>query len=58
MPFQSVLARLTDMAFTNFTETCRNGSLEGYLEGYQRTAPPRPEGELSTYRLQDCATKC
>ena len=21
-------------------------SLEGYLEGYQRTAPPRPEGEL------------
>ena len=20
--------------------------LEGYLEGYQRTAPPRPEGEL------------
>ena len=32
-------------------------SLEGYLEGYQRTAPPRPEGELNTYRLQDCATK-
>ena len=31
--------------------------LEGYLEGYQRTAPPRPEGELNTYRLQDCATK-
>ena len=20
--------------------------LEGYLEGYQRTAPPRPEGKL------------
>ena len=24
----------------------RSLNLEGYLEGYQRTAPPRPEGEL------------
>ena len=28
---------------------CLVPDLEGYLEGYQRTASPRPEGELRYY---------